>query len=59
MFSYVTFHLSGEPYLLSTAALGWLFVVYLFGAGVMPLAGRWIDVRGHRAALAAEHGGGT
>src|SRR4029434_9279179 len=47
MFSYVTFHLSGEPYLLSTAALGWLFVVYLFGAGVMPFAGRWIDVRGH------------
>jgi MFS transporter, YNFM family, putative membrane transport protein len=52
MFSYVTFHLSAEPYLLSTAALGWLFIVYLFGAGVMPLAGRWIDVRGHRAALA-------
>ena len=38
---------------LSTAALGWLFVVYLFGAGVMPFAGRWIDVRGHRAALAS------
>src|SRR5262245_644690 len=52
MFSYVTFHLSGAPYFLSTAALGWLFVVYLFGAGVMPVAGRWIDVRGHRAALA-------
>jgi predicted MFS family arabinose efflux permease len=53
MFSYVTFHLSAEPYLLSTAALGWLFVVYLFGAGVMPFAGRWIDVRGHRATLAS------
>lgn len=52
MFSYVTFHLSAAPYLLSTAALGWLFVVYLFGAGVMPFAGHWIDVRGHRAALA-------
>ena len=52
MFSYVTFHLSAAPYFLSTAALGWLFVVYLFGAGVMPVAGRWIDVRGHRAALA-------
>jgi len=51
MFSYVTFHLSSTPYFLSTAALGWLFVVYLFGAGVMPLAGRWIDVRGHRTAL--------
>src|SRR4029434_9354319 len=53
MFSYVTFHLSGEPYLLSTAALGWLFVVYLFGAGVMPLAGRSIDRYGHRATLVA------
>jgi len=53
MFSYVTFHLSAEPYLLTTAALGWLFVVYLFGAGVLPFAGRWIDVRGHRATLAS------
>jgi len=51
MFSYVTFHLSAEPYSLSTAALGWLFVVYLVGAGVMPFAGRWIDARGHRAGL--------
>jgi MFS transporter, YNFM family, putative membrane transport protein len=51
MFSYVTFHLSAAPYFLSTAALGWLFVVYLFGAVVLPVAGRWIDVRGHRAAL--------
>jgi predicted MFS family arabinose efflux permease len=51
MFSYVTFHLSAAPYFLSTAALGWLFVVYLVGAGVMPFAGRWIDARGHRAGL--------
>jgi predicted MFS family arabinose efflux permease len=51
MFSYVTFHLSAPPYFLSTAALGWLFVVYLVGAGVMPFAGRWIDARGHRAGL--------
>jgi len=53
MFSYVTFHLNAPPYSLSTAALAWLFVVYLFGAGVMPIAGRWIDVHGHRAALVA------
>jgi predicted MFS family arabinose efflux permease len=51
MFSYVTFHLSAAPYSLSTAALGWLFVVYLVGAGIMPFAGRWIDARGHRAGL--------
>jgi predicted MFS family arabinose efflux permease len=53
MFTYVTFHLSEPPYSLSTAALGWLFVVYLFGAAVTPFAGRWIDARGHRAGLAS------
>ena len=36
---------------LSTAALGWLFVVYLVGAVVTPFAGRWIDAYGHRAGL--------
>jgi MFS family permease len=51
MFSYVTFHLSAPPFSLSTAALGWLFIVYLVGAGVMPLAGRSIDRRGHRTTL--------
>jgi MFS transporter, YNFM family, putative membrane transport protein len=59
MFSYVTFHLSTAPYFLSTAALGWLFVVYLFGAGVMPVAGHWIDARGHRAALVTSMAVGT
>ncbi|MQA28501.1 MAG: MFS transporter [Luteitalea sp.] len=53
MFTYVTFHLSGPRYGLGTAALGWLFVVYLVGAAVTPLAGRWIDARGHRAGLAS------
>ena len=53
MFTYVTFHLSEPPFGLSTAALGWLFVVYLLGAAVTPVAGRWIDARGHRAGLAA------
>jgi predicted MFS family arabinose efflux permease len=52
MFTYVTFHLSGPPYGLSTAALGSLFVVYLAGAAVTPVAGRWVDARGHRAGLA-------
>ncbi len=51
MFSYVTFHLSEPPYSLTTAALGWLFVVYLVGAGITPLAGRWVDRRGHRSGL--------
>jgi YNFM family putative membrane transporter len=52
MFTYVTFLLADPPYRLSTAALGSLFVVYLLGAVVTPFAGRWIDVSGHRVALA-------
>lgn len=53
MFTYVTFHLSDTPYNLSTAALGWLFVVYLVGAAVTPVAGHLVDARGHRAGLAS------
>jgi MFS transporter, YNFM family, putative membrane transport protein len=52
MFTYVTFYLSDPPFALNPLALGWLFVVYLFGAAVTPLAGRWTDRLGHRAALA-------
>jgi predicted MFS family arabinose efflux permease len=52
MFTYVTFHLAAPPFSLSTAALGWLFVVYLFGAVVMPFGGRWIDRYGHRTGIA-------
>src|SRR5262245_46740439 len=50
-FTYVTFHLADPPFSLSTAALGWLFVVYLAGAVAAPIAGRWIDAYGHRLAL--------
>jgi MFS family permease len=53
VFTYVTFHLEAAPYRLGTAALGWLFIVYLFGAAVTPLAGRWVDAYGHRTGLAA------
>jgi len=53
MFTYVTFHLSDPPYNLSTAALGWLFIVYLVGAAVTPVAGHLVDARGHRAGLAS------
>jgi len=52
MFTYVTFHLAAPPFLLSTAALGWLFSVYLAGALLTPLSARWINRYGHRAALA-------
>jgi len=53
MFTYVTFHLAAPPFGLTTAALGWLFVVYLVGAVVTPLSGRWIDAYGHRAGMTA------
>ena len=59
MFTYVTFHLAAPPFSLSTAALGWLFVVYLVGAVVTPFAGRWIDAYGHRAGLASAMGIGA
>jgi MFS transporter, YNFM family, putative membrane transport protein len=52
-FTYVTFHLADPPFSLSTAALGWLFAVYLAGALVAPIAGRWIDAYGHRLTLVA------
>ncbi len=53
MFTYVTFHLADPPFGLSTAALGWLFAVYLAGAAITPFSGRWIDVYGHRTAMVA------
>jgi predicted MFS family arabinose efflux permease len=53
MFTYVTFHLAAPPFRLSTAALGWLFVVYLVGAVVTPFGGQWIDTYGHRVGLGA------
>ena len=59
MFTYVTFHLAAPPYLLSTAALGWLFVVYVIGAIVTPYGGRWIDKYGHRVGLASAMGVGA
>jgi len=56
MFTYVTFHLGAPPHNLTTAALGWLFIVYLIGAAVTPIAGRWIDMNGHRRASGWEWG---
>jgi MFS family permease len=53
MFTYVPFPLSMAPFNLSTAALGWIFAVYLVGAVVTPFAGRWIDLRGPRITLGA------
>jgi YNFM family putative membrane transporter len=51
-FTYVTFHLAAPPYALSTAALGWLFAVYLAGAAMTTLVSRWFDQFEHRTWLA-------
>ncbi len=51
MFTYVTFELAGPSFGLKTAALGWLFAVFLVGAIITPFSGRWIDAYGHRVAL--------
>ena len=59
MFTYVTFHLAAPPFRLSTAALGWLFAVYLVGVVMTPFGGRWIDRYGHRIGLAAAMGMGA
>src|ERR1039458_482947 len=50
-FNYVNFYLAAPPFRLGTAALGLLFSVYLVGAIVTPVAGRWIDRIGHRYTL--------
>lgn len=39
VFSYINFYLAAPPYLLSASALGSIFIVYLAGALVTPLAG--------------------
>jgi MFS transporter, YNFM family, putative membrane transport protein len=49
LFTYVSFHLAAPPYALSTAALGAIFVVYLFGVIVTPWSGRWVTRLGRRA----------
>jgi predicted MFS family arabinose efflux permease len=48
MFTYVAFHLAAPPFSLSAGLIGSIFVVYLIGAGVTPLAGRRIGQDGHK-----------
>lgn len=52
VFTWITFHLSAPPYLLSTGALGSLFFVYLVGLVVTPAAGFLITRVGLRAGIA-------
>ena len=55
LFTYVSFRLAAPPYSLSPAALGSIFVVYLFGVVTTPLSARWVQRLGRRklALLAA------
>jgi MFS family permease len=52
-FTFVTFHLAGPRFRLGTGALGAVFLVYLVGAAVTPVAGWWIGRLGPRCILAA------
>ena len=52
VFTWITFHLSAAPFLLSTTALSSLFFVYLIGLVVTPAAGFLIVKVGLRAGVA-------
>jgi predicted MFS family arabinose efflux permease len=58
-FTYINFYLAAPPFLLSTSALGLIFVVYLVGAAITPVAGRAIDRMGHRFALVVAFSAGA
>ncbi len=53
VFTYITFHLAAAPYFLTPAQLSSLFVVYLVGLVVTPLAGIGIGRVGSRPVLIA------
>ncbi len=57
-FTYVNFYLAAPPFHLRPAALGSIFFVYLIGAAITPVCGRFIDHYGHKRALAAAMGAG-
>lgn len=57
-FTYINFYLAAPPFRLDSQALALLFVVYLVGAAITPVAGRSIDRLGHRAAVLLAFSGG-
>lgn len=48
VFTYANFYLARPPFSLTTAGLGSVFFIYLFGCIVTPLAGRFLDRHGFR-----------
>jgi predicted MFS family arabinose efflux permease len=51
VFTWITFHLSAAPYRLSTTALSSLFLVYMVGLAITPVAGFLITRVGLRAGI--------
>src|SRR5476649_681819 len=51
VFTYITFHLAQAPFLLGTAALGYVFFVYIVPIVAVPISGRFVDKIGHRKTL--------
>lgn len=52
-FTYVGWYLAAPPFRLGTAALGFVFLVYLVGVVITPIGGQWIERIGHRTSLIA------
>jgi predicted MFS family arabinose efflux permease len=50
-FTYINFYLADKPFLLSPAALGIIFAVYLIGAVITPISGVILDRIGFRRTL--------
>ena len=50
-FTYVNLYLAAPPFLLSSAGLANVFLVYLVGVLVTPLAARWIERQGYKRCL--------
>jgi len=50
-FTYVNFYLADKPFFLGQTALASIFVVYLMGAVITPIAGHVMDRLGHRLVL--------
>jgi predicted MFS family arabinose efflux permease len=58
-FTYAVYHLAGPPFGLGAAGLSAVFAVYLVGAVITPVAGRWIGRVGARRVLALSVGAGV
>jgi predicted MFS family arabinose efflux permease len=56
VFTYVSFHLAAEPYRFSSTLLGTIFITYLVGAVLSPMAGRMIARFGRRPFMLATLG---